>query len=105
MFVDRAAAGIAAAVTALPHLDAIVFTGGVGEHAPRVRDLVCEALGFLGAAIDPACNVSCDGEAIISVFDARVAVLVVPAQENWMVARESVRLIPRRELDASFTSP
>ena len=105
VFVHRVRQGIGAMAASMGGVDAIVFTGGVGEHAPRVRDLVCEALGFLGAAIDPACNVSCDGEAIISVFDARVAVLVIPAQENWMVARESVRLVPRRELDASFTSP
>lgn len=48
MFVDRAAAGIGAAVTALPRLDALVFTGGIGANAGRVRAAIVERLGVIG---------------------------------------------------------
>jgi acetate kinase len=50
MFVDRAAAGIAAAATALPSVDGLVFTGGIGEHAGAVRSRIVERLGVLGIA-------------------------------------------------------
>jgi acetate kinase len=50
MFIDRAAAGIAATATALPSLDALVFTGGIGEHAGMVRARIVERLGVLGVA-------------------------------------------------------
>ena len=46
---DRPAASIAAAATALPRVDALVFTGGIGEHAAPVRERICEGLGHLGA--------------------------------------------------------
>ena len=49
LFVRRAAAGIAAAATSLPRVDAVVFTGGIGEHASRVRQEVCERLGRAGS--------------------------------------------------------
>ncbi|MEX1169383.1 MAG: acetate/propionate family kinase [Chloroflexota bacterium] len=55
MFVDRAGAGIAAAATALSALDGVVFTGGIGEHASRVRAAIVDRLSVLGVeAIDPA---------------------------------------------------
>jgi acetate kinase len=102
VFVHRVRQGIASMVASLGGTDAIVFTGGVGEHAPRVRDQICGQLGFLGAAVDSARNATCDGEADISAADARVAVLVIPAEENWMVARECVRVVARPETDKSF---
>jgi acetate kinase len=92
VFVHRVRQGIASMATAMNGADAIVFTGGVGEHAPRVREQICEALGFLGVAIDAARNVSCAGEANISAAGSRTQVLVIPAQENWMVARECIRV-------------
>ena len=48
MFADRAAAGIAAVATALPSIDGIVFTGGIGEHAGVVRSTIAERLSVLG---------------------------------------------------------
>jgi acetate kinase len=92
VFVHRVRQGIAAMAATMGGVDAIVFTGGVGEHAPRVREEICFALGFLGVTIDPAHNANCAGEANISASQSRVQVLVIPAQENWMVARECLRV-------------
>ncbi|MDQ6633422.1 MAG: acetate/propionate family kinase [Gemmatimonadota bacterium] len=103
VFVHRVRQGIAAMAGSMGGVDALVFTGGVGEHAPRVREQVCHQLRFLGAMIDPAVNATCDGEANVSAVDARIAVLVIPAQENWMVARESIRIVARREPHESIT--
>ena len=95
VFVHRVRQGIAAMAATMGGLDALVFTGGVGEHASRVRADVCAPLGFLGVSLDPARNAASAGEAEISGPDARARVLVLPAQENWMIARESFRVARR----------
>ena len=88
LFVRRAAAGIAAAATSLPRVDALVFTGGIGEHASRVRQEVCERLGLLGLAglMTPADD---DGQAEDSVLahGPATAVLRIRAREDIVVAR------------------
>jgi acetate kinase len=96
VFVHRVRQGIAAMAASMGGVDAIVFTGGVGEHAPRVRADVCGSLAFLGVAIDAALNTTCSGEATISTGQSPTRVLVIPAQENWMVARECVRVAAPR---------
>jgi len=69
-----------------------VFTGGVGEHSPQVRAAVCEALEFLGITIDTTLNTARVDDAIVSVGSSRVPVLVIRAQENWVVAQECFRV-------------
>jgi acetate kinase len=98
VFVHRVRQGIAAMAASMGGVDAIVFTGGVGEHASRVRADVCGSLAFLGVAIDAVLNTTCagEGETNISTAESRVQVLVIPAQENWMVARECVRVAAPR---------
>jgi acetate kinase len=93
VFVHRACQGVAAMAATMRGVDAIVFTGGVGEHAPRVREEICASLGFLGVSLDGERNAKCSGDADISDEHAAARVLVVHAQENWMVARECVRII------------
>jgi acetate kinase len=61
-----------------------------------VRAHVCGSLAFLGVAIDAALNTTCAGETTISTAESRVQVLVIPAQENWMVARECIRVAATR---------
>lgn len=82
---ERSAAGaIAAAATALPRLDAVVFTGGIGEHASGVRAGIVRRLGSIGVpAVDdrPA-----DGDRVLVA--APVAVLVIVAREDVVIARE-----------------
>jgi acetate kinase len=83
----RLAAGIAAMAAAMNGLDALVFTGGIGEHAAQVRARAAAALGFLGTAIDEAANAAATGDADISAHAARVRTIVVTAREDIEVAR------------------
>jgi acetate kinase len=92
VYVHRIRQGVAAMAVSMNRLDALVFTGGVGEHAPRVRSAVCEGLGLLGVGLDPAANARVSGDAVCSTSWTKVAVLVVRAEENWVVAQECVRV-------------
>jgi acetate kinase len=91
MFVSRAAAGIAAAATALPHLDALVFTGGIGERSALVRSAVVGRLAPLGIGVVPAMEVRND--AVISSRGSVVAVLRVEAREDAVIARQAMELL------------
>jgi acetate kinase len=88
MFAARAAAGIAAVATAVTQLDALVFTGGIGEHSPLVRQAVVRHLGVLGV---PAELATPDGDGIAALGPP--AVLVVEAREDLVVAGEVVHLL------------
>jgi acetate kinase len=91
MFVRRAAAGIAAAATALGQLDGIVFTAGIGEHAATVRAAIVDRLTVLGVEPIPALEVTED--ALLSRLGASVAVLRIEAREDVVIAREVERLV------------
>jgi acetate kinase len=94
VFVHRVAKAIAGLVTGLDRLDALVFTAGIGEHSPLVRSLVLGRLGFLGLAEDPVANAlhGRDTGGRISHRGPAVA-LVVPADEELLIARDTARLI------------
>jgi acetate kinase len=83
-FVHRTASAIAASMVALDGLDALVFTGGIGENAPRIRAEVCARLSFAGLRIDPARN-DC-GAARIDAPGSSIAVHVVAADEESVMA-------------------
>lgn len=91
VFVHHARCGIAAMAASMGGADAIVFTGGIGEHVPRVRSGICATLAFLGVALDDALNALPTGDADVSHAHARTRVLVIAAEENWMIARECLR--------------
>ena len=94
VFVHRLAKAIAAMVTSLDRLDALVFTGGIGENSTEVRRRVLGRLGFLGLAEDPAANArhGRDTGGRISL-DGPVLAMVVPTDEELMIARDTARLI------------
>jgi acetate kinase len=77
---------IAGMAAAMDGLDVLVFTGGVGEHAPEIRSRAVP--GFLGAAVDEPRNVAAMGDADISATGAPVATVVVTAREDIEVARQ-----------------
>jgi acetate kinase len=78
----------------LGHLDAIVFTAGVGENNPLVRERSLEGLAELGITVDPALNASpASGARTISPDSSRVAVLVVPTDEELEIARQSLAAV------------
>ena len=88
VYVHRLRAAIAAMAAALGGLDALVFTGGVGEHAPEVRARAAAGLGFLGVELDPAANAQATADAEIGAPHAPARTLVVTAREDLEVARQ-----------------
>jgi acetate kinase len=97
VYVHRLCAGIASMAAAMDGMDALVFTGGVGEHASEVRELAGGRLGFLGVRLDPAANAGTNAagheaanpDRAISVPDSATSVLVIAAREDLEIARET----------------
>jgi acetate kinase len=79
---------IAAMAAAMHGLDALVFTGGIGEHQPQVRAEAVSGLSFLGLDIDPARNLAAAGDCEITAGLAAVRILVVAAREDLEIARQ-----------------
>jgi acetate kinase len=96
IFVHRLQAGIGAMIAVLGGVDALVFTAGIGENSPEVRDAACANFGFLGLKLDAAKNAGSSVDQEISLSDSTVAVLIVRAQEDWAIARDCWRLISAR---------
>ena len=94
VFVHRLAKAIAGMVVSLERLDALVFTGGIGEHSAQVRSLVLARLAFLGLAEDPEANAR-HGRATGGRIspEGPVLAMVVPTDEELMIARDTARLI------------
>jgi acetate kinase len=95
VYVHRLRAQIAAMTAALGGLDALVFTGGVGEHAPEIRARTAAGLGFLGVQLDAEANADATADAEIGAPGAPARALVVTAREDLEVAREVRRLLER----------
>jgi acetate kinase len=74
-------------------LDILVFTAGIGENEPEVRELVCKDMDFLGISIDPQKNNFKGQEREISTPSSKVRVWVVPTNEELVIARETLRLV------------
>ncbi|GAA1442587.1 hypothetical protein GCM10009602_20240 [Nocardiopsis tropica] len=87
VYVHRLRAGVAAMAASLGGLDALVFTGGVGEGSALVRARVAEGLGFLGVEVDAGANEGVGVEGEVSAAGAAVRTLVVHAREDVEVAR------------------
>ena len=94
VFVHRLAMAIAGLVVSLDRLDALVFTGGIGENSSLVRSLVLGRLGFLGLAEDQVANArhGRDAGGRVSPPGTTVA-LVVPTDEELLIARDTARLV------------
>jgi acetate kinase len=88
VYLHRLVAGIAAMAASLGGLDALVFTGGVGEHAPAVRARAAAGLTFLGVGIDERANASATADADVTGAGSAARVLVVTAREDLEIARE-----------------
>ncbi len=99
MYVHRLRQGMGAMIAVLGGVDALVFTAGVGENSPDVRAAVCDNFAFLGLRLEQGKNAQApmDGhlDIDISARDATVRVLVIRAQEDWMIARECWHLVHR----------
>ena len=85
LFVYRIAREIGALAATLRGLDTLVFTAGIGENSPEIRDRICEATAWLGVAVDPNANNA--GRKVVSDPDSSVEVLVIPTDEQKIIAK------------------
>ncbi len=93
----RVAKYIGSYVAAMSGVDAIVFTAGVGENNMQVRQMIGDYLGYLGTGVIAEKNGIRGEEAVLSADDAKVAVLVIPTNEELAIARETVRLVNEKK--------
>ncbi len=91
LFVYRIGRELGSLVAALQGLDALVFTGGIGENAAEIRARVCQDAGWIGIALDEAANAR--GGPLISRSDSVVSAWAIPTDENLMIARHTRRLL------------
>jgi acetate kinase len=72
-------------------IDGFVFTAGIGENAPAVREAVAQRLTWLGLELDPEANAK--GQGLISRNGSRIACYVIPTDEELMIARHTLRVL------------
>ena len=96
VFCYRARKYVGAYLAALGGAEAVVFSGGIGEHAPAVRARICAGLEWCGLALDPTRNAATVGvPGRISHDAARIHAFVVPADEEAVIARDAVECLSR----------
>jgi acetate kinase len=94
IYVHRLQAAIGAMIAVLGGIDAFVFTAGVGEHSPEVREAACQPFSFLGMKLNLEANQHASSDGDIAATDSSVRVLMIRAQEEWAIARECWKLVP-----------
>ena len=86
-------------MAALQGADAIIFTAGIGENNAHLRQRVIEGFGYMGIKLDEAKNEACTApnvkETIISTPDSTVKVIVIPTNEEIMIARDTLELVEK----------
>ena len=86
---------IGAYIAEMNGVDAIVFTAGVGENDVTMRELICNEMGNLGIKLDLVKNKVRGKETIISMDDSKVKILLVPTNEELMIARDTLKLVTK----------
>lgn len=104
VFVYQVRKTIGAYAAAMGGLDAVVFTGGIGENSARLRAECCRNLEFLGVELDPAANGSGSGDRLVSAAASRVKVLALSTNEELVVARRAYRKLLALGLAAAETA-
>ena len=92
MFITRVRRYVGGFMAELGHVDAISFAGGIGENSASMRKLILENMEEYGIIIDDAKNDTRE-EAVISAYNSRVKVLVIPTNEELMIARDTMNLV------------
>ena len=82
-------------IAAMNGVDAIAFTGGIGENDPDLREYICENLKFIGAEIDPVANKTRGKEIKISTENSKVNVYIIPTNEELAIARDTLAIISK----------
>lgn len=93
VYLHRLRAGIAAMTASLGGIDALVFTGGVGQNSATIRARAAEGLSYLGVQVDPERNQQAGGDTEVSAHGAAAAVLVVAAREDLEIARQTRQVL------------
>lgn len=100
MYIYRIIKYIGAYAAVLNGVDVIAFTGGVGENQVQLRKRVCDHLTYLGVKIDDSVNsVSRGEEKLISTADSKVKVVVIPTDEELMIAKDTEAIVKGKELE------
>jgi len=97
IFCYRTSKYIGSYLAAMNGADAVIFTGGIGENSPEIRQLICENLSWMGIELEPQTNqkLTNRSEGIISTDTARLKVFVIPTDEELLIARDTVRLVEK----------
>lgn len=90
LFTFRVAGEIARLASTLGGLDTLVFTAGIGEHQPTIRADICTRLMWLGIDLDPGANAG--SGPVISSPASRLTVLVIPTDEEQVIATDALRI-------------
>lgn len=94
IFAYQIQGSIARMTAPLRGIDALVFTGGIGERGASLRAAVCSGLGYLGLELDPQKNSACSGsESALQTATSPAAILVIPANEELVLAREAAKFL------------
>lgn len=92
---------IASYAAVLGRLDAVIFTAGIGENSSRVRRMTCENMEMFGIKLDDDKNEAAVGcESDISAADASVRTLVIPTNEELVIARDTLKIVEQAEPEA-----
>ena len=99
MYYYRLRKYIGAYMTVVGRTKAIVFTGGVGENGGPIREVVCEGLEDMGIILDKKKNMSLErgDEALVSTPDSKIAIWVIPTNEELMIARDTALIVKKRK--------
>ncbi|WP_168566324.1 acetate/propionate family kinase [Crateriforma spongiae] len=95
VYVEEIRRHLGGMMVALGGVDAIVFTGGIGENSRRVRRGVCADLESFGIVLDDAMNESADDETQLSADDSKTQIWTVPTNEEWIVAKRAMKALGR----------
>src|SRR6185312_7713301 len=93
IFCYRARKYIGSYLAAMNGAEAIVFTGGIGENSAEIRNKICSELIWMGVELDAELNAGADQGGRISSDNSRVAVYVIPTNEELLIARDTVRVV------------
>ncbi|CAM5182887.1 acetate/propionate family kinase [Oligella ureolytica] len=99
-FVNKVRSNIASMAATMQGVDLIVFTAGIGENSALIREQVCEGLDWMGVDFDHKSNNEAKGQSVISTEQSKVKVMVIPTDEELVMARAASKLV-RLKADAA----